>query len=72
MLVAGLTFLALPSKTPAAGVTLITHGFNSDVTSWIMPMAGAMTRYADFPGTNSSCYIVSITQSNSQYLVTRS
>jgi hypothetical protein len=72
MLVAGLTFLALPSKTPAAGVTLITHGFNSDVTSWIMPMAGAMTRYADFPGTNSSCYIVSITQSNSQYVVTRS
>ena len=59
-------------RAPAAGVTLITHGFNSDVTSWIMPMAGAMTRYANFPGSNSSCYIISITQSNSQYVVTRS
>lgn len=62
--------LAAPPRVRAAGVTLITHGFNSDVTSWIMPMAGAMTRYADFPGTNSTCYILSITQSNSQYVFT--
>jgi hypothetical protein len=66
-----LVLYAAPSAR-AGGVTLITHGFNSDVTSWIMPMAGAMTRYANYPGTNSSCYIISITQSNSQYVFTQS
>ena len=56
-----LLLCAVP-RGQAAGVTLITHGFNSDVTSWIIPMAGAMTRYSDFPGTNSTCYEISITQ----------
>lgn len=67
LLVAGLFSIVSPAAC-AAGVTVITHGFNSDVTSWIMPMAGAMTRYNDFPGTNSTCYTISITQSNSQYV----
>jgi hypothetical protein len=50
-----------------AGVTVITHGFNSDITSWIIPMAGKILAYETFPGTNSTCYELSITKSGSTY-----
>ena len=53
-----------------AGVTVITHGFNSDITSWIIPMAGKITAYGTFPGTNSTCYELSITKSGSTYTAT--
>jgi hypothetical protein len=53
-----------------AGVTVITHGFNSDITSWIIPMAGKITAYRTFPGTNSTCYELSITKSGSTYSAT--
>lgn len=69
LLLALIIALAAPPRVSAAGVTLITHGFNSDVTSWIIPMAGAMTRYPGRPWTNSSCYEISITKTNSQYFV---
>ena len=55
-----------------AGVTVITHGFNSDITSWIIPMAGRITAYGTFPGTNSTCYALSITKSGSTYTATPS
>ncbi len=55
-----------------AGVTVITHGFNSDITSWIIPMAGKITAYGTFPGTNSTCYELSITKSGSTYTATPS
>jgi hypothetical protein len=54
----------------AGGVTVITHGFNSDITSWIIPMAGKITAYGTFPGTNSTCYELSITKSGSTYTAT--
>ena len=53
-----------------AGVTVITHGFNSDIVSWIIPMAGKITTYENFAGTNSTCYELSITKSGSTYLAT--
>jgi hypothetical protein len=62
--------IAVSPRASAGGVTLITHGFNSDVESWVVPMAGAMTRYAGFPGTNSSCYVISITKNGSGDYVT--
>jgi len=55
-----------------AGVTVITHGFNSDITSWIIPMAGKITLYGNFAGTNSTCYELSITKSGSSYTATPS
>ncbi|MDD5138732.1 MAG: hypothetical protein PHY43_00555 [Verrucomicrobiales bacterium] len=55
-----------------AGVTVITHGFNSDIASWITPMAGKITAYENFPGTNSTCYKLSITKSGSTYTATPS
>jgi len=53
-------------------VTVITHGFNSDITSWIIPMAGKITVYQNFPGSNSTCYALSITKSGSTYTNTPS
>ncbi|TAK94198.1 MAG: hypothetical protein EPO07_17060 [Verrucomicrobia bacterium] len=72
LLAASLVLSGAPTRVRGAGVTLITHGFNSDVTSWIIPMADAMTRYPGFPGTNSSCYEISITQNGQgQYVTTQ-
>jgi hypothetical protein len=51
---------------------VITHGFNSDITSWIIPMAGKITSYQSFPGSNSTCYALSITKTGSTYTNTPS
>ena len=32
-------------RAGAGGVTLITHGFNSSVDSWIVPMQGRVAQY---------------------------
>ena len=68
-----LTLLALAfAKIEIArsgGVTVITHGFNSNVTDWIIPMAGAIPGYPFFPGATYSCYEISITRNGSgQYV----
>jgi hypothetical protein len=53
----------------AAGVTIITHGFASNVTDWIIPMAGKVGEYPGFPGETYSCYQISITRNGSgQYV----
>lgn len=49
----------------AAGVTVITHGFNGNVTSWVIPMANAIAAAPDLPGTTSSCFRISLTQDGS-------
>ena len=51
-----------PGKAGAGGVTLITHGFNSDVASWIVPMQGRVAQYGDLSPTNTTCYEITITQ----------
>jgi hypothetical protein len=66
-----LLFLALNASLLArgAGVTLVTHGFNSSVDGWIVPMIGAMAEYSSLPGANSSCYEISITRNaQNQYV----
>lgn len=59
-MVSGLFFH--PGVIHGGGVTLITHGFNGNVTDWIIPMAQRIPLYGTFPGTNYSCYEISITQ----------
>ena len=63
--------ICLINSALAGGVTVITHGFNSNVTDWIIPMAGKMGGYPGFPGTTYSCYQISITRNGSgQYVTT--
>ena len=64
----GLALCSTGSVT-AGGVTIITHGFNSNVTDWIIPMAEKVGEYPGFPGTTYSCYVISITRNGSgQYV----
>src|SRR6266478_3928097 len=63
--------LCSTGSVAASGVTIITHGFSSNVTDWIIPMAGKVGGYPTFPGTTYSCYEISITRNGSgQYVAT--
>src|SRR6267378_4237124 len=66
-----LIFLCMVSSVRAAGVTLITHGFNGNVTDWIIPMADKIAQYRSFPGTNASLYEISITRTGSVYFISQ-
>jgi len=54
----------------AGGVTLITHGFNSDVASWVIPMQGRVAQYGALSPTNTACYEITITQNGQGQYVT--
>ena len=60
LLAAGLGF---PRLAFAAGVTVITHGFNGDAQGWVLGMAQRVPFYPAFPGTNVICYEVRVTDS---------
>ncbi len=63
--------LALPApQALAGGVTVITHGFNSDITSWILPMASRFPGHPGFPGTDLTCYEIEITASGGGFAAT--
>jgi len=66
-----LVFL-LPFRSPAAGVTLITHGYESDSSypSWVTAMADQVPHYPHFPGTNFSTYKLTLTYTNPNYFFT--
>lgn len=62
---------ALPApQARGGGVTLITHGFNSDITSWILPMASRFPGHPGFPGTDLTCYEIEITASGGGFAAT--
>jgi len=43
-----------------AGVTIITHGLNSDADDWVLAMAQRLPLHPSFPGTNFSCFEVTV------------
>jgi hypothetical protein len=54
----------------AGGVTVMTHGYNSNVDGWILPMAQRFTGRADFPGDDLTCYVIEIGGSDGAYTTT--
>jgi hypothetical protein len=70
--VAFLSTFAIALGCYGAGVTIITHGFNSNVTGWVIPMGDKIAQYPTFPGTNSASYQISITRSGGVYQVGQS
>ena len=70
-LLLALAALALPvPQARAGGVTVITHGFNSDITSWILPMASRFRGHPGFPGSDLTCYEIEITASGGGFAAT--
>lgn len=62
----------MPRPAGAAGVTIITHGYDADVTGWISAMAAAMPGYYQgrHPGvsTNFTVYTMTVTDNSGNYL----
>ena len=68
--VAGWLLLAgffTPACLRAAGVTIITHGYDSDANGWVTAMADHITNYSRFFGTNYTIYKVTLTTDGSNY-----
>jgi hypothetical protein len=53
-------FLLALNLGHGAGVTIITHGLNSDADDWVLAMAQRLPLHPSFPGTNFTCFEVTV------------
>ena len=51
-------FLVFACQIHGAGITIITHGLNSNADDWVLAMAQRVPSHPNHPGTNFSCYAV--------------
>jgi hypothetical protein len=60
----------IPCSTKAAGVTIITHGFELDDSypTWVTAMAEQIPTYGSFPGTNFTIYKITVTYNDGFYI----
>jgi hypothetical protein len=58
--------LASTGAVCGGGVTLVTHGYNSNVDSWVIAMADQIPGHPAFTGSDFSCYQVDITDVGGQ------
>ena len=54
-----------------AGVTVITHGYEGNVTEWVIPMGDKIPQDRSFPGSNSASYQISITRSGGAFSISQ-
>src|SRR5262245_4367751 len=69
ILLSGLA-IGMPLSSKAAGVTIITHGLNSGTDGWITGMANQITNHSRFPGTNATCYKLSVSNISGSFVLT--
>lgn len=62
----------LSGRAFAGGVTVITHGLNGNTDGWVTGMANKIPAYANFPGTNSTTYLMYFYYNGGSYYLTAS
>ena len=63
----GFALFTTSLNTFAGGVTIITHGLNSDIDDWVIAMANRIIQYPLFPGVSSTCYEIYFVPSGTGY-----
>lgn len=69
-LLVGLGILCSGVSACGAGVTIVTHGFNSTADTWVFNLATAIASHPSFPGTNLTCYELTVSNTTGGLQVT--
>ena len=66
-LTCSLLLIFTPDRCHAGGVTIVTHGYNSDANSWVTALADYIPQYYSFQGTNFTTYKITLTTDGVNY-----